>query len=152
MTAEPTPEHTWLARLLGEWTWASETVPGFEEHPPGSGQETFRSIGAVWVQGDGEGEYGTTQMTLGFDPRTGRFVGAWIGSAMTHLWVYDGALDGDNRLQLHSVGPSFSGDGTLAPYRDEIELVSADERVLRAYTQGADGVWTHFMTTRYRRV
>jgi hypothetical protein len=40
----------------------------------------------------------------------------------------------------------------LAAYRDEVELVSDDQRVLRASFQGADGAWTHFMTTRYRRV
>jgi hypothetical protein len=150
---EPAPEHRWLTRLLGDWTWESEEVPGVPfPYQKTEGRETFRAIGDLWVQGDGHGGYGTSQMTLGFDPRTGRFVGAWIGTMMPHLWVYDGVLDaGKTRLALYSQGPSFSGDGTLAPYCDEIEIVSENERCLRASVQNPDGSWMHFMTTRYRR-
>ena len=36
-------------------------------------------------------------MTLGYDPQKKRFVGTLIGSMMTHLWVYDGALDAGRR-------------------------------------------------------
>jgi hypothetical protein len=35
----------------------------------------------------------TTMMTLGYDPPKRRFVGTFNDSMMTHLWVYDGALD-----------------------------------------------------------
>ena len=150
MKPEPTPEHRWLSRLLGDWTWASEPVAGHEDHPPMTGTETVRGIGEIWVQGAGQGAYGVTLITLGFDTRTGRFVGTWIGTMMTHQWVYDGERSGD-LLSLYATGPSFSGDGTLSLYRDEIELLSDDERLLRAFVQGADGSWSHFMTTRYRR-
>jgi hypothetical protein len=85
----------------------------------------------------------------------GRFVGTWVGSMMTHMWVYDGALDEAGKvLTLESEGPDMSPDavpGRMLLYRDVIELVSDDHRVLRSYARGADGQWQHFMTTHYRR-
>ena len=39
-------------------------------------------------------------MSLGFDPQKGRFVGTFIGSMMTHLWIYDGALDASGQALI----------------------------------------------------
>ncbi len=147
---EPTPEHRWLSRLLGEWTYTTEPVPGMPPYEM-TGSESVRGVGDLWVQCVSQGGGGTNQMTLGFEPRTGRFVGTFLGSMGTHLWVYDGQREGD-RLLLESVGPSFSGDGAMARYRDEIELVSEDERVLRAFVEDGKGGWTPIMQMRYRRV
>jgi hypothetical protein len=36
-------------------------------------------------------------MTLGYNPQTRRYTGTWVGSMMTHLWVYDGWLDAGRR-------------------------------------------------------
>ena len=45
---------------------------------------------------------------------------------MTHLWVYDGALDAAGKvLTLDAEGPSFTGDGTTAKYQDVIEIEGA---------------------------
>jgi hypothetical protein len=91
-------------------------------------------------------------MTLGYDPQKKRYVGTWIGSMMTHLWVYDGELDPSKRvLTLGSEGPSFTGDGTMSKYHDVIEFKSDDHRILRSRVQGADGTWQEFMTAHYRR-
>lgn len=148
----PSAEHAWLTRLLGRWASASETVAGHEDHPPASGEETFRAFGDLWVQGDGDAGWGRTQMTLGFDPVRGRFVGTFVGATMTHLWVYDGEQVGPDKLALYATGPSFYEEGKSALYRDEIEFVSPDERTLRAFVQRSDGSWSHFMQTRYRRL
>jgi len=32
-------------------------------------------------------------MTLGYDPQKKRYLGTWIGSMMSHLWVYEVELD-----------------------------------------------------------
>lgn len=158
MKAEPQREHRWLQKLVGEWTYETE-MPG----PPGqdpvrmTGRERFRALGEIWVQGEGtnpmpDGSPGTTQMTLGFDPARGRFVGTWLGSMMTHLWVYEGELDADERvLTLNSQGPSMSGDGTMASYRDIITFTNDDERTLTGNMQGPDGQWQPFMSMTYRR-
>jgi hypothetical protein len=99
------------------------------------------------------GGIGRTIITLGYDTAKKRFVGSFIGSMMTNLWIYDGELDAaTNTLSLDTEGPSFSGDGTMAKYRDVVELKSDDHRILRSSVLGGDGTWTQFMTAHYRRV
>lgn len=147
----PTPEHLWLQRLRGDWVWRSEALPG-HDYPPSQGKERGQGIGDVWTELAGEGDYGVTRMTLGFNPDTGRFQGTWVGSMANHLWVYDGALDESGEaLVLEATGPSFTGEG-MARFRDVVAFEGPDVRTLRAYTQGGDGAWTHFMTSRYTRV
>lgn len=158
MQVEPQKQHEWLKRLVGEWTLETEAPaePGGEPEKL-TGVESVRMLGDIWVVFEGRGQMpgggeGTTLMTLGYDPQKGRFVGTWQGSMMANLWVYDGELDAAEReLRLDSEGPSFSGDGTLDKYRDSIEMVSDDHRVLRSHVLGADGQWNHFMTAHYHR-
>ncbi len=160
MNPEPQKQHEWLKKLVGEWTIEGETPaeePGKEPEKL-TGVETVRTLGDVWAVFEGRGQMpgggeGTTLMTLGYDPQKGRFVGTWHGSMMTHLWVYDnGELDAAERvLALEAEGPSFSGADTLDKYRDTIELVSDDHRILRGHVLGENGEWNCFMTTHYRR-
>src|SRR5690606_24546071 len=110
-----------------------------------------------WMVAEGRGtmpggSVGHTLSTVGFDPASGRFTGQWIGSMMTHGWIYDGELSDDGRkLHLHSEGPAFDGTDRMQAYRDTIEVVSDDERLLRGATRGDDGQWNEFMLTTYRR-
>lgn len=158
MNAEPQKEHAWLERLVGEWTYETEAVaePGKPPERCG-GTESVRSLGGLWILAEGRGEMpggapALMLMTLGYDPQRKRFVGTWIGSMMTHLWVYDGALDAAGRvLSLESDGPSMAGDGKMARFRDAIELTSDDHRVLTSSVLGEDGAWRQFMTATYRR-
>lgn len=158
MNPPPQQEHRWLNRLVGEWTYESNMMaePG-QTAERVTGTESVRSLGGLWIVGEGTGEMpggglGTTQIALGFDPATNRFVGTWIGSMMTNLWVYDGELDPAERvLTLNSKGPSMAGDGTMAQYQDVIELKSDDHRVLTARVHGPDGKWQELMTVEYRR-
>lgn len=47
----------------------------------------------------------TTIMTIGYDPHRQRFVGTFVASMMTHLWMYEGALDdGERVLTLETEG------------------------------------------------
>lgn len=154
MDVKPGPEHQWLKRLVGQWTY--HVAGGPSENDGGEGTESFRPIGELWVVGEGRGEMGgapaETQMTLGFDPRKGRFVGSWIGSMMTEFWLYDGQLDSAGQvLTLDSEGPSMTGDGTRARYQDIIEFQDDDHRTLTARTQGAGGQWQELMKVHYRR-
>jgi hypothetical protein len=158
MQTEPQREHQWLHKLVGEWTSEGEATmePG---KPPErfKGTESVRSLGGLWVLAEGQGEMpgggpATMLMTLGYDTRTKRYVGTWVGSMMTHLWVYDGSLDAAERvLTLESEGPAMRPDAPLAKYRDVIEFKSDDHRVLSSYALGDDGEWRGFMTAHYRR-
>src|SRR5262245_54079441 len=112
MHMEPQREHQWLQRLVGEWACEMEAVmePG-KPTERSRGTESVRSLGGLWVVGEGRGEMpgggtATTMLTLGFDPQRGRYVGTWIGSMMGHLWVYDGSLDpAEKVLTLNAEGP-----------------------------------------------
>lgn len=158
MHVEIQQEHRWLQKFVGEWTFETEALmePGA---PPikFKGTETVRSIGDIWVQCEGRGEMpgGGTQitiMTLGYDPSKKRFVGTFLGSMMTFLWIYDGQLDAAGKvLTLDTEGPSFSGDGQ-SPYRDAVEFISDDHRVLTSSLPAENGQWQRFMSAHYRRV
>jgi hypothetical protein len=155
MKAEPEKEHEWLHQLVGNWSY--ESANGEEGKETFKGVETVRSLGGLWVVAEGKGNMpggGTaeTVMSLGFDPASKRYHGTWIGSMLSYLWIYDGELDAAKRtLTLKCRGPSMSGDGSLAPYEDIIEIVSPSERLLRSRTPGADGQWNEFMRIAYRR-
>lgn len=159
MKPEPQKEHHWLERLAGEWTWESE-MPMASGEPPTkhTGRESVRSLGGVWVLCEGRSESGETPgdtgtvMTLGYDPVRKRFVGTFIASMMTHLWIYDGELDPAGKaLTLYAEGPSFTEEGKMAKYKDMITLESDDHRVLTSHFQDGDGNWQEFMTAHYRR-
>ena len=156
---EPSAEHRWLQQLVGEWTYEHDGHAVGDEPPPKmSGKETIRSIGEYWIVGEGQGDLqcgggpAHTMVTLGFDPQKGRFVGTWVGSMMTLMWVYDGWLDESGKvLTLECEGPSFAGDGTTARYQDIWEVKSDNLRTLTSRTQNADGTWNEFMTSDYHR-
>lgn len=159
MKTEPEKEHRWLQKLVGDWTYEADASmePG---KPPEryKGSESVRSLGGLWVVADGQGEMpgggsAITMMTLGYDAQRKRYVGTWIGSMMTHLWVYDGALDAAaGALTLDTEGPSFGAEGKMAKYRDVIEFKSDDRRVLTSHVLGDDGRWRQFMSATYRRI
>jgi hypothetical protein len=157
MNAEPQKEHKWLEQLVGEWETEIEAVMGPGQPPSKhTGSESVRSL-TTWVvcEGKGEmlgGENAATIMTLGYDPAKKKFVGTFIGSMMTNLWVYDGELDATGKvLTLDADGPSFTDPNKTAKYKDAIEIVSPDHRILTSRVLGDDGQWFHFMTAHYRR-
>jgi hypothetical protein len=159
MEAKPQKEHQWLQKLVGEWEFEGEAAMGPGQPPAKfTGTESVRSLGGLWFLGEGQGETpgggaATTMLMLGYDPQKNRYVGTWIGSMMTHLWVYDGGeLDAAERvLTLNAEGPSMAGEGKIAQYKDVIEFKSDDHRVLTSHMLGDDGKWQQFMTANYRR-
>ena len=159
MNIEPQKEHQWLQKLVGEWTGEGEAVmePG---KPPmkWTTTESVRSLGGLWIFAEGQGEMpvsgdpATTIMTIGYDPQKKRYVGTFIGSMMTNLWVYEGSLDASgNVLTLDTEGPNMAAEGKMSKYRDVIELRSDDHRLMTSHMQGEDGNWNQFMTASYRR-
>ncbi|MBA3315540.1 MAG: DUF1579 domain-containing protein [Planctomycetota bacterium] len=159
MFANAEAEHHWLQKLVGEWTYDGEcdTGPDKPSEKFEGGTESVKMIGDLWVVGEGRGKMpgggdATTMITLGYDSHTKRFVGTWIGSMMTKLWVYDGSLDAAQKvLTLESDGPSMKNDGLMAKYRDVIEFKSDDHRILTSHVMGDDGHWKQFMIAHYRR-
>ena len=163
MNPQQTAQHQWLQKFVGEWTYETEAhvIPG---EPPMkfTGTESVRSIGGLWIQGEGKGTMpdggpATMLITLGYDPNKGKFVGTFIASMMTYLWQYnDGTLDG-NVLTLPTVGPADCGDPSstgskMANFRERVEFKSDDHRIFSSAIEGPDGEWKPVMTAHYRRV
>ena len=157
MIAEPQKEHRWLQKLVGEWTMEAEMAEPGKPPEKSRGTESVRSVGDLWIVAEGQGEMPgmgpiATRLTLGYDPKKGRYVGAWVDSMMAYLWTYYGELDASERkLTLHTEGPSMAGDGSMAEYRETIEFKSDDQRVWTSSVLGDDGKWTQFMSMSFRR-
>jgi len=166
MNNKPQDEHQWLQKLVGEWSYEVEVMaaPGqtpdqaLEQHVEKStGTESVRTLGGFWILAEGQGEMpgcgtATTMMTIGYDPQKQRYSGTWVGSMMSFLWIYDGELDAAGKsLTLNSEGPSMTGEGKMAKYKDVIEFTSDDQRVMTSHLLGDDGQWHKFMTVNSRR-
>lgn len=169
MHTKPLWQHAWLKRFVGEWAFESRCSGG-----PGqpdivsTGRERVRMVGDLWLVGEStadmpEAHGGGTMnaiITIGFDPTKapgGRFIGTWIGSPMTTMFLYEGELEGGEHgprrvLPLKTIGPSFVDPTKAAEYIDTVELHDDSTRILRSQTRGEDGQWQQFMQARYRRV
>jgi hypothetical protein len=160
MFTQPTKEHEWLKRFVGEWKMEGQCMMGPDKPAEKSrGTERVRMLGDLWLIGEGEMEMpggagvGKTMMTLGFDPAKKKFVGTWVGSMMGQMFVYEGEIDADMRiLPLNTTGPSFTDPAKTARYQDVVELHGNDKRLLWSQCQNDDGSWTRFMTATYTRV
>jgi hypothetical protein len=166
MNNKPQDEHQWLQKLVGEWSYEVEVMADPDQVPDQSpeqalekstGTESVRTLGGFWILAEGQGEMpgcgtATTLMTIGYDPQKQRYIGTWVGSMMSFLWIYDGELDTAGKsLTLNSEGPAMTGEGKMAKYKDVIEFTSDDQRVMTSHLLGDDGQWHKFMTVNSRR-
>ena len=156
MQQEPQSEHKWLQKLVGDWTFESDCVMGPDQPPmKTTGTESVRSFGGMWTVAEGEGGMPDggwkSIMTLGYDPQQKRFVGTFVATMMTHMWIYNGSLDAAGKvLTLDTEGPNFT-DGKLTKYQDVIEILNDNERTLSSRMRGEDGQWHPFMKAVYQR-
>lgn len=157
MKTELQNEHVWLQKLVGEWTYEAEVIIEPDQPPvKNTGTENVRSLDGLWFLAEGQGKMPcsdtvTMITTLGYDPHKQRYVATWIGSMMSHLWVYEGELDATQRvLTLNAEGPAMTGEG-MAKYKDAMEFKSDDHRVVTSYILGDDGKWHKCMTANYQR-
>ncbi|MGV1870510.1 DUF1579 domain-containing protein [Agrobacterium rosae] len=158
-SAKPQKEHAFLERLVGEWVMISST--GYEGYDPDDAEQRFtesiKSVGGLWIVSDGRGKMpdGTPMaaiITLGFDPAKGHYVGSWIGSMMTRLWVYKGWLEPDGKtLVLEAQGPKFDGSGEIATYHDVLTLHDDNSRTFSGSVLQPDGSFKQFMSSEFRR-
>ncbi len=159
MMTKPQKEHNWLDQLIGEWSYEG-ACDGGPDQPPMQfkGVETVRSIGGLWIQAEGkgtspDGSEMTSILNVGYDTRKKCYVGSWLCSMMDHMFVYEGKLDNAEKvLPLETEGPHFMDPTKTSRYRDIIEFVSPDHRVMRSEVQGDDGKWTQMVKADYKRV
>ena len=92
-------------------------------------------------------------MTLGYDPAKKRYVGSFVSSMMTYLWVYEGTLDETGKvLTLDCEGPDFENTGRTARYQDIITIKDENTRNFSSRIQNADGTWKSVMSSDYKRI
>lgn len=155
---KPTAEHQWLQQLVGDWDFEHDCAgaPGCEPAKV-TGIERVRMVGDYWAVCEMEGgmpgmESFRSILTIGFDTASGNFVGSWVGSMMTKLYVYEGELDADRRiLTMNTRGPSFNDPDIEADFQDIIELNEDGSRIFRSQFKNDDGSWTEFMRGLYHR-
>ncbi|HWL08985.1 MAG TPA: DUF1579 domain-containing protein [Planctomicrobium sp.] len=158
MFEKPQSEHAWLEQLVGRWISEGECFMGPDQEPQkNSGRMNCRSLGGLWLIGEGEGDGNSPEekwssiITLGYDIKQQRYVGTFVASMMTHLWLYKGVLDASGKkLPLDSEGPRFDGNGTTQ-YRDTIEIVDQDHWIFSGEVLTDDGSWQTIMTSHNRR-
>jgi hypothetical protein len=159
MKIEPTPEHEWLKRMVGKWEYEAECSMGPDQEPfRGTGTESVRMLGDLWVLCELEGTMPdstpmTSLLTIGYDPARGKFVGTYVGSVMTNMFVYEGELDADCRtLTQDTTGPDCSDPSRQMNYQDIFEWQDDGSRVLRSQYQDGEGSWHQMMQAVFRRV
>jgi flagellar basal body rod protein FlgB len=80
-----------------------------------------------------------------------RYVGTFIGSMMTHLWIYNGTLDAAGKvLTLDTERLNFA-ENAMTKYQDIIEFVSPNHRMMTSKILAENGNWLEFMTAHYWR-
>lgn len=158
MQAAAQREHQWLAQLVGNWTFEHESACAPDQPKQKfKGSESGRMLGDLWIVLEGRGEMpgggeGRMLMTVGYDPQRQKFIGTWVGSMMTCMFVYEGTLDdAGKRLTLNTRGPSWDDPAKERAYRDTIEIKDESTRFLISSMQADNGTWTEFMRAEYRR-
>jgi hypothetical protein len=154
---QPQKEHQWLARLVGEWESTAEIFiePG-QPLLDTTGTESTRMIGDYWIVAETKAEFlglpYDAVLTLGYDPKTKKYVGTWIDGRSSQLWHYKGEVDSSgNMLTLETKGPCPKRPGELANVKEVIEFQDDDTRTFTSSIQEPDGSWTKMMTVNYRR-
>ena len=155
---EPTPEHAMLEQFAGEWTSTATTVPAPGEEPlTCQGTEKARMMGGFWLlaetQGEMMGQPVGSFLSLGYDPKSKKYVGTFVCSSMDTLWEYTGSFDETGKkLILDTEGPSMTDPTKTAKYREVLETVDADHKTFTSAVEGPDGKWTTIVTVTYERV
>ncbi len=155
----PSSQHKWLRQLVGSWAFEGEFWMAPDQPPmKHTGTETVEALGDLWTIGRLTGEtpgggQSHSIMSIGYDPQQKRFVGTFISSMMTNMWIYNGVLDERaNTLTLDTEGPSFADENQTAKYQDIIEILDENQRIFRSQLLGPDGQWVPFMKSIYRRM
>jgi hypothetical protein len=159
MQSKPEKQHEWLKQFVGSWEFEGACIMGPDQPPMKStGTETVRMLGDLWIVAESQGTMPdgntmTALLTLGFDPAKKKFVGTWVGSPMTALFVYDGELDAKEEvLPLNCTGPSWEDPAKTMQYQDIHEMRKDGTRLLRSQALGPDGKWMQFMSATYRKI
>ncbi|WP_254506639.1 DUF1579 domain-containing protein [Anatilimnocola floriformis] len=155
--AKPTKEHELLAQFAGEWNCTAETVPAPGQEPfKCEGTESAKMVGGLWLVSEGKASPGgmpvTSQLTVGYNVASKKYVGNFFCTADTTLWQYTGSMDDSGKkLTLLTEGPSPLDPTKRAKFRETLELKDKDLKTFTSEMQNEDGSWLTFVKMEYRR-
>lgn len=159
MKADFVDEHRWLQQLTGRWRVTFDPPEGSEHQgADGAWEENARSLGGAWIVAEmtgtmPDGSAATNILLLGYDPAKKRYVGSFVSSAMTNLWIYEGTLDETGTvMMLDCEGPDFDTIGRTAHYQDIMTLKDENTRNFSSRIRLADGRWKPVMSCDYHRI
>jgi hypothetical protein len=159
MGTKPVKEHEWLQKLVGEWRTECEMSMGPGQPTMRStGMESVRNMGGLWCIAEGKSEMpdGSPMeyvAALGYDVSFKEYRGCWFASMSSHLWKQTGQLSSNGHtMTLNCVGPNMYKDGETANYKDVIEIIDANNRVMTSYGEDENGQMQQHMKVTYTRV
>lgn len=118
---QPTAEHAWLLRGVGDWQGTLTTSLPDVPSEPIPVTETVEAVGGFWTQSRFECEFMGAPFVgtgcLGYDTQRKKFVGTWIDSSSSYLSVMEGERDPKTQeLVMRWQAPDMM-TGALAPHR-----------------------------------
>ena len=138
-----TKEHELLASTCGTWN-VDCTYFMDPSQPPMKTKavETVEPVGAYWTvshfKSDMMGAPFAGRATMGYDTRRKTWVGTWIDSMSTHLFVMEGTLDDDGTLEMRCEGPCMV-TGNPTTFRGVHKNVGGDSQSFDFFTTMPDG-------------
>lgn len=156
--AVATPEHEWLEQFVGKWQATNQAYDAEGQLVMTcEGTSTARMLGPCWlvseVTGDLDGTTIEAVQTIGYDPKTKKYIGTWVDSVSNHMWKYVGSVDETGKvLTLEAEGPNYMDEGKITKYRDAYEFKDEDNIVTTSSMLSDDGEWIVFMKGDMRRV
>ena len=146
---EPTKEHQWLSQLAGEWVSECEALVPGQESIKAKATENARIIGGFWLVGESDGEMmGTpvkTILTLGYDPRRGKFVGSWIGSCTTRTTPTRARSTKRAKHSRSKLAADPMNPAEIANFREVLEVQDPTHKIFTSYIE-VDGKWQKIVT------
>jgi hypothetical protein len=141
----PQKEHEWLKQFERVWEAQGQVI------------ESARMLGGLWIVSEAkittpDSKQVSAMLTLGYDPQKKKYVGTWIDSTTSYLWIYEGTVDPSGKiLTVEAEGPNPLVRGKPAKFKDVHEFKGKDQKVLTSSVLGEDGKWNTFVTVNYRR-
>jgi Protein of unknown function (DUF1579) len=120
-----------------------------------TGKEHARMLGGFWLVTEAVSE--STEMpcsniiTLGYHPGKGKYIGSCVDTMMSHLWLYEGAAEG-NKLVLSTYGECPDKPGPVRQFREIMHLVDTNHKLYTSEILQDDGSWQTCLTIHSRRL
>jgi len=141
-----TPEHQWLASLIGNWNVKCHYYIGSPDNPiEVEGTEEVTAVAPFWIVSQLTADMLGTPMVgkaaTGFNPVTRKFMGTWQDSSIPFLYIFEGRMEqgADGVKTLHFEGENFDPvRRQRAIYRSVIRYPSAAEKILDLSVESED--------------